>query len=82
MSKAKNAINNLILLESEGKIPETRIIRTYQNFKSWNLINIVIKIIRYFKKSIEKNLLSPNPNLLLLQLWKLEYYDSKIKNSL
>ncbi|MBK9253867.1 MAG: glycosyltransferase family 2 protein [Saprospiraceae bacterium] len=82
LSKTKQSIQNLIKLEKIRQVPQTRLMSAHKKLVDWGLENIFLKMYGYFKNSIEKNLLSKKPLLILLQLWKLHFYIHQKHNKL
>lgn len=74
LHKSKLAVENLVLLKREHPELETRLIRSWQWLKKWNLTfpaRILLKSLRPF---FIKNLKGKRPRLLFFDLLKLSYY--------
>jgi hypothetical protein len=76
IEKSKRAVKNLYNLVSLRKInpKSTRLTKVYTLLKKLFLIRIIKAIYRITKKQILANLTSENPNLYLLDFYKLGYY--------
>jgi len=77
LDKQKMAIDNLISLRSSDKIMYTKLYRAYDKLKRRKLISFFLKAYSFMEKKIETNLSSDIPNLLYLDLWKLNYLITK-----
>jgi hypothetical protein len=79
LSKTRKATETLALLHQDGRLSETRLSRTHHVLKKWRLIGLFRSIYSKMESNIEANLVSENPSLYRLQMWKLNIYDQKTK---
>lgn len=77
LDKQKKAIDNLISLRSSNKIMYTKLYRAYDRLKRRKSIPIFLKAYSFIEERIEISLHSENPNLIYLDLWKLNYLISE-----
>lgn len=73
LDKQKKAIDNLIVLRSKNKIMYTRLLRAYDSLQRKGLLNMFKKMYTQLSGRAEASIHSENPNLYLLDLWKLNY---------
>lgn len=75
VAKAKNSLNNLVLLDEEKKIDPDfiKILRLYHFLKKYKLNFIVASFFLLFDKKIHKQLVSENPSLFLYNLYRIGY---------
>ena len=77
LTKTKEAMKNLALLYSSGKLQDTSLIRFYIKLKTLKLESIAALIVRHMLPLIIRNLKSEKPLLYLFQLFKyLKFYDT------
>ena len=76
IEKSKTALLNLIKLYFNNTIQtsDSKLLSAFQNLKKFNLTTLFIFIYEKLKKSIEENLLSDRPSLLLFDLYRLGYF--------
>lgn len=75
-----HALENLKILNDQGKIKESRLIRTYDFIKTIGLHQIVFTLLHQRIQYIKDKLYSPDPLLIFLDLYKLYYFDKMLKN--
>lgn len=79
LKKILISIENLVHLEDEGKISDTRLIQFYKKLVKFKLLPMVLKLYDWRKDSIQKNLYSRNPKIRYLDLFKLvNYHNHKL----
>jgi len=78
--KQKKAIDNLIALRLDNKIMYTKLYRAYDKLKRRKAVPLFLKAYSFIEDRIEKNLLSDNPKLYSLDIWKLRYLIGKINS--
>lgn len=79
IKKSRNAIESIVAFEKDGRI-ETDVNRLQRLYKKARIIlPIVTLFFRMFRSSILKNLKSKKPSMLLLDLYRLNYY-TKLKS--
>ena len=71
LSKTKTALYNLVQINTQISILETRLLKCYRFLKRFHLQRPFELFYRIFKTSIFNNLTSSNPNLLLFDLFKI-----------
>lgn len=80
LSKIRISIDNLFLLskkeDHQDIINESRLLKTYTKCKKMALRPVLATIFQHFQSKIEKRLCS-NPNLFLLDIYKLTYLATK-----
>lgn len=81
LEKQKKAINNLMTLRSQNKIMYTKLYRAYDKLKRRNATSLFQKSYSLIEQRIHKSLHSENPNLLSLDLWKLNFLISNQHSS-
>ena len=74
LKKTEEALKNLIMLEDLDQIPQTRLLRSSQWLKSYGLTGVFMKVMHSFEARVREHLLSSEPWLWVLQLWKLYRY--------
>ena len=74
LKKILRSIENLVQLEFENKISDTRLIQFYKKLEKYKLLPVVLKMVNWRKENIEKNLYSSFPKLRNLDLFKLINY--------
>ncbi len=79
IQKTENAIEILSDLYTQNKIMDTRLIKAYKKLKKFGLARLFSKMVFTLKKPLMKNLYSPNPDLALLQYYKLALFIKKLK---
>ncbi|MCR9181663.1 MAG: glycosyltransferase [Flavobacteriaceae bacterium] len=74
--KTEKGLKSLYQFEKENKIPDDYrpIQKAYQTLKKNGALNLFIKTIKTFEKSILKNLKSSSPSLFLFDLYRLYYF--------
>jgi hypothetical protein len=77
IQKTKKSIDNLLFLEKNKQIPETRLLRFYNVLSYYGLISVFKKVFELFKQKIDSNLMSSRPSVTLFNLWKLYLYIEK-----
>ena len=80
LRKQKEAIDNLILLNKKDTI-ETHLIKFAHRLDRYNLRELFFKFYMKRAKKIEENLLSHQPKLINLDLYKLHHYFSKTRST-
>jgi glycosyltransferase involved in cell wall biosynthesis len=74
LKKAVNALANLVQLNQDSQLSDTRLIRFYQKLQKSKLLPVFLWFASTFSVQIEGNLLSKRPSIWLFSLWKLEKY--------
>ncbi|MAY21566.1 MAG: glycosyl transferase [Flavobacteriaceae bacterium] len=79
LKKSLRAIDTLIDLENKGMMERdfTSLQKAYLSFKKKKILNGAYQLGGRFKKKIERQLCSSNPNLRLFDLYRLHYYFEK-----
>jgi hypothetical protein len=72
LSKSREAIKNFHKIILEGYGHHSRLYKYYMIIKKLFLKSLFLVVYSFFAKKIEKNLLSPNPNLIYFDLFKLK----------
>ena len=75
LSKTIQAIENLVWMYKRGEIETTRMIDYYRNLKRLFVLPLLTGFVAKRKKRIFENLYSANPDLRLLQMYKLYVFD-------
>lgn len=70
LQKTRQSIKNLILLEKKKQIPQTRLQTFHARLQYFGLDTILFKILKRYQKRVEAHLLSPNPSIIVFNLWK------------
>ncbi|MCT4629271.1 glycosyltransferase family 2 protein [Winogradskyella sp.] len=75
LDKVERAVKTNYKLLSEKKVStsDNSLLKVYRLIKTLKLLKIINTIFKWFKKSIKNQLLSNNPNVKLLQFYKLGY---------
>ena len=78
ISKVKNSLNNLILLDKENKIKPSfiKMLSLYHVLKDYKLQYFVAYFFNVSNKILYKQLVSKNPSLFLFNLYRLGYFCS------
>ncbi len=75
IEKTKEATRNLLLLYQMGRYPfltnESSLLRAYTILRKWKIIKLISVIFRLSENKLQRKLCSPNPSLLLYDLYKL-----------
>ncbi len=79
MQKTRKAIDNLIFLESKKQIPRTRLQDFNDKLKYFGIQSFVFFLLKKGLPTIEKNLMSRYPSIILFNVWKLYLYLDKTK---
>jgi glycosyltransferase involved in cell wall biosynthesis len=79
LRKAKKSIENLLALNQGGQNIETRLTRIYEFMRQYQLVGIFKRYYALKREKIEKGLLSENPGIFSLNMYKLNYYISLIE---
>jgi len=79
LSKVEESIVNLVDLSEKNIWIETSLKRFYDNAKDWGILGLLLWVRKRFDEKIKNNLLGKNPNMYLLDLWKLERYDREVE---
>ncbi|WP_157809595.1 glycosyltransferase [Ulvibacter sp. MAR_2010_11] len=76
LKKALSAISSIVSLEKSGLLDAdfTKLQQSYVLLKNWKMTTLFSKLISPFKKKMERNFVSANPNLLWFDLYRLNYY--------
>ncbi|MCO6463928.1 MAG: glycosyltransferase family 2 protein [Saprospiraceae bacterium] len=74
IKKTKNAIENLAMLYKQKKIPHTRLIKSYEKLKEWDMLKAFQWYYARVSDNIDANLLSDNPSVFKFNLWKLHLF--------
>lgn len=77
LAKTRKSIDNLVMLENKNQLPGTRLMLFHQKLQRFGMQNLLYRFIKKYLKRIEKNLLSPDPSVLLFNLWKWYLYMQK-----
>jgi len=82
LKKIESAIETLLNLyeNNELKNSENSLLKAYHKLKPLGLIGLIVWLFKKFRKNLKSNILGPNPNIQLLQFYKLAYFcyiDSK-----
>ncbi|UKM64639.1 glycosyltransferase family 2 protein [Flavobacteriaceae bacterium GSB9] len=82
LNKVEEAINTLLWAYNHDKMTahENKLLLTFIKIKKWKLNRFTAFLYRFLKFPIKKNLLGTNPNLYLLQFYKLFYICNKDLN--
>ncbi len=82
LRKLDESLDNLIMFQKEGKIIDTPLLKYARKILDWGVRDLLIKAYDSFiKKSVMKNLLSDQPNIKYVQLYKLMAVLSKSKEA-
>lgn len=77
IEKTKEATRNLLLLYRTGQYPflttESSLLHAYTILRKWKMIKLISLIYRVFENKLQAKLCSPNPSLLLYDLYKLVF---------
>lgn len=71
LNKVLQSLKNLVYIRSKYKLDNVSLLRLCKRLESARLDKPLMVLFNFFKKSIYSNLLSNNPSLYLLQLFKL-----------
>lgn len=74
LRKTAQAVHNLVYLEFNKKTLETKLIKFIKKIKSLGLEKFAFRMYKKNEKKIVQNLLSENPSMLLLSIYKLGLY--------
>jgi hypothetical protein len=74
LEKNRQAMENLCFLFREHPDLETHLLRTVNQLKKWNLDRLVLFILRKIYPLLQKDLLSSQPHLRALDLFKLYHF--------
>ena len=78
LNDTKQAITNLAILYRDGKISNTRLIRTYKILEKFGLLRLSLKLLDWKKDQIFDKLMEDKPKLIYLDLYKLHYFENAI----
>ena len=81
LNKTKKAIENLAELYQLDRLKEGNLIKRYEQLKRIKQLRSISKILAWKRDSILENLLSDNPRMLNFQLFKLDLFIQKVKES-
>lgn len=85
LSKVELATKNLAFIAKnylqENELDEIKLIYFYKNLKKMGLLGIVNFFYNLFEKTIRKNLISAKPNLIFLNLMKLNVFSVAMKEN-
>ncbi len=74
MQKTENAIKNLVTLYKENKIPSTRLIKSYEKLKNYNLLNSFVWTYNKMADKIKGSIMSDKPSIIYFNTWKLKLF--------
>lgn len=76
INKALKAVETTVILENRGLMDDDMrpIQKSYLKLKRWGLTNLFSFVISKFKRRMEANFQSENPNLTWFDLYRLNYY--------
>jgi len=81
LKKSANAIANLVQLNKNKKLLDTRLIRFYESLHNLKMLPVFLWVAKTFSAQIEGNLLSKRPSIWLFSLWKIEKYHQLMTGS-
>lgn len=74
MQKTENAIKNLVTLYKANKIPSTRLIKSYEKLKNYNLLNSFVWTYNKMADKIKGSIMSDKPSIIYFNTWKLKLF--------
>jgi hypothetical protein len=74
IQKTENAIKNLVTLYKENKIPGTRLIKSYEKLKNYNLLNSFAWTYKKMEDKIKESIMSDKPSIIYFNTWKLKLF--------
>jgi len=74
IQKTENAIKNLVTLYKENKIPGTRLIKSYEKLKNYNLLNSFAWTYKKMEDKIKESMMSDKPSIIYFNTWKLKLF--------
>ncbi len=78
IKKTEHAISNLVILYKNGKIKNSRLIKSYAKLNDYGLTNSFAWTYAKMEEKIKKNILSDNPSISLFNMWKLHLFIEKM----
>lgn len=79
IKKTENAIKNLAILYKSGKIPSTRLTKSYEKLKNYSLLKSFEWTYKKMEPKISKTILSDDPSIPLFNMWKLKLFIDQLK---
>ncbi len=73
LEKRKTAIRNLVILQKNYAMMDTRLLRTHKRLSRIGLDRILLGLFNFFEKQILRNLHSAKPRLMLFFWWSLAW---------
>ena len=72
LSKTEDGVANFLYLIKQGYVQETKLFKAYRLLQKLKLSGLFLAGFALYRKTLQKNLLSASPNLLLFDLYKLQ----------
>lgn len=71
LQKTDKAIQNLVFLNNQGFVNHVSMVKSYNNFKSYGILKILLWLYKILENKILSNLNSPTPSLRFFDLYRL-----------
>lgn len=81
LEKTLHSLANLKTLHLTGRLPETRLTRSYHKLKSWRLLGLIERYLTRKSEAYLSNLKGSKPNMRQFNLWKLWHFIKLMKQN-